>query len=360
MKNTLYIFVLILSYTSGYSQNEIELKTVPFDVQYQNFYIENVFDDRPVKHLGIVKDIFGNEFSFQLKDGASVAIKKFMDVVLDKTDDKIPITIRIKALEIKQVQTSLDEVTARVHIRLVFFSKDGQTEGELFNISHNEDQNFSLSNSTEIVETHEKRIRSALEYCMQSFVNNPSVVAKGIISKKNENSTLHFSKSRSLLETNVPLNRWFNMITYKRTLDKHHNGWEVGYTGFADSDNDYIIPFEISYGQSRAKTDKVRERGYSSIDTYALGSGFNGLIKIIPGVYIDIGLNIPIGIEVLRDLEQKKSHHFLIGVGASQGVKIIPWKEFGIVIGVGIFQQLQTSKVYKRNFGFELELGINF
>ncbi|QYJ68397.1 hypothetical protein [Flavobacterium litorale] len=361
MKNILFIVVLLLmSYSAVFSQTNIELKTVPFEIQHQNFYIESVFDDRPVQHLGIVKDISGNESKFQLKDGASVAIKKFMDVALDKSDERIPITIRIKALEIKQVQTSIDEITARIYIRLAFFSEEGLTEGELFNISHNEDQNFSLSNSTEIVETHEKRIRAALEYCMQSFVNNPNVVTKGIISKKNENSTLHFSKSRSLLQTNVPLNRWFNLLIFKKTSDKHHNGWEVGYTGFTDSDSNFIIPFEISYGQSRAKTDRVRERGYSSIDTYAFGSGFSGLIKIIPRVYVDIGLNIPIGMEVLRDLEHKKSHNFLIGVGASQGVKIIPWKEFGIVIGAGISQQLQTSKVYKRNFGFELELGINF
>lgn len=360
MKNILSVLVLLLSCTTSFSQTSIDLKTVPFEIQHQNFYIERVFDDRQVQHLGVVKDISGNELNFQLKEGASVAVKKFMDIVLPKTNDRIPITIRIKALEIQQVQTSLNEVTARVYIRLAFFNKEGLTEGELFNISHNEDQNFQLSNSTEIVETHEKRIRSALEYCIQSFVNNPSAVAKGVSSEKNKNGTLHLSKSSSSLETNVPLSRWLNLLTFKKTFDKYHNGWEVGYTGFADSDNHFIIPFKISYGQSRAKTDKVRERGYSSIDTYALGGGFNGIIKMTPGVYIDIGLNIPIGIEVLRDLEQKKSHNFLIGVGARQGVKIIPWKEFGIVIGAGIFQQIQTSKVYKRNFGFELELGINF
>ncbi len=360
MKNLPSILVLFLGYSAIFSQTNIELKTVPFEIQYQNFYIENVFDDRPVKHLGIVKDISGNELNFQLKDGASVAIKKFMDVVLDKSDERIPITIRIKALEIKQVQTSIDEITARVYIRLAFFSEDGLTKGELFNISHNEDQNFSLFNSTEIVETHEKRIRSALEYCIQSFVNTPSVIAKGITMGNTENTKLHFTKSRSSIGTNVPLSRWFNLLTFKKTLDKHHHGWEVGYTGFADSDKDFIIPFEISYGQYRVKTDLVKERGYSSIDTYAFGGGFNGLFKMIPGVYINIGLNIPIGIEVLRDLEYKKLHNFLVGIGANQGIKIIPWKEFGIVIGAVIFQQLQTSKVYKRNFGFEFELGINF
>lgn len=352
--------MLLLSCSTVFSQTNIELRTVPFEIQHQNFYIESVFDDRPVKHLGIVKDISGNELSFRLKDGASVAIKKFMDVVLEKSEEKMPITIRIKTLEIKQVQTSIDEITARVYIRLAFFNEDVLTEGELFNINHNEDQNFSLSNSKEIVETHEKRIRSALEYCLQSFVNAPNVIAKGITIGNTENTKLHFSKSRSSMETNVPLGRWFNLLTFKRTWGKHHHGWEVGYTGFADSDKNFIVPFEISYGQSSAKTDLLRERGYSSIDTYALGGGFNGLIKMTPGIYVDVGLHIPMGIEVLRDLEHKKSHNFLVGIGANQGVKIIPWEEFGIVIGAGIFQQLQTSKVYKRNFGFELELGINF
>jgi hypothetical protein len=150
------------------------------------------------------------------------------------------------------------------------------------------------------------------------------------------------------------------MLTYKRLSDKYNEGWNVAYTGFSDHEKDLIIPFVLSYGQSRAKSNIVQERGYSSVDSYAFGFGFNGFLKISHGFYLDIGVNVPIGMEVLRDLQEKKSNNFLIGLGASQGVKIIPWKDFGIVIGAGIFQRWQTSKVINRNFGFQLELGFNF
>jgi hypothetical protein len=104
----------------------------------------------------------------------------------------------------------------------------------------------------------------------------------------------------------------------------------------------------------------VQKRGYSSVNSYALGFGLNGYAKIAAGIYLDLGLNVPIGLEVLRDLENKKSSNFLIGLSAHQGVKIIPWKDFGITIGAGLFQRFQTSKIINRNFGFELEVGINF
>ncbi len=359
MKNIQSILVLLLSCTIGFSQTTIGLKTVPLEIQGQKFYIEKVFDDRQEQHLGVVKDRSGKQLNLQLEDGASVAVKKFMDVALYKMNDRVPIHIRIKALEIQQVQTSIDEITARVYIKLSFFSKGGLSEGELFSIGHYEDQVFPLSNSTKIYETHEKRIRAALEYCIRGFINSQNTDTDSTL-EKNKGSTVDFSTGKSLLEPYAPLGKWFNLVTFKRVFDKNNEGWEISYIGFADSEKDFIVPFEISYSQFRAKSDIVRNRGYSSVNSFAFGLGFNGYIKIIPGVYADIGLNIPIGMEVLRDLENKKSNNFLIGIGANQGIKIIPWEEFGIVIGAGIFQLLQTSKVYKRNFGFELELGINF
>lgn len=341
MKSTKYLLVFFLSCVTGFSQEDIELKAIPFIIQNQDIYIEKVFDDRPEQSLGVVKNISGKKANLKLKDGASTAIKKFMDVSLTIADNRTPIYIRIKALEIQQVQTSIDKMTARVHIRLSFFSKIGSTEGELFSINHYEDEILPLSNLTEIYESHEKRIRAALEYCILSFINKPDL-------------------DTPVLETKSSLGKWFNLLTFKKIFNKHSEGWEVGYTGFANSEKDFIIPFEMSYGQLKAKSNLARDNGYSSVDSYVLGGGFNGYVKITSGVYVNLGVNVPIGVEVLRDLENKKSHNFLVGVGANQGLKIIPWKDFGIVIGAGLFQQVQTSKIMKRNFGFELELGINF
>lgn len=199
-----------------------------------------------------------------------------------------------------------------------------------------------------------------MEYCLRSFIDAQKENTTNNLTKDEMLDEASSTKKAAPFESYVPLGKWFNMLTFKRMTDRYNEGWNVAYTGFSDHDKDLIIPFVIGYGQSRATSDIVQERGYSSVDSYSFGFGLHGYIKITPGFYVDLGLNVPIRMEVLRDLEEKKATNFLIGLRANQGVKIIPWKDFGIVVGAGIFQRWQTSKVINRNFGFQLELGINF
>jgi hypothetical protein len=280
-----------------------------------------------------------------------------MDTTLPNTNDRIPITIRINNLKIEQAQTSIEERTARVYIELSFYTESGE---ELYKVVHYEDQVFPLSDLTEINETHEQRVRAALEYCLWSFINHQKANTPNNLIENRNMDKPNYALEESSFPTYAPLGKWFNMLTFTKITDKYNEGWNVSYTGFSDNEKDLIIPFVIGYGQSKAKSDIVQERGYSAVDSYAFGFGFNGFIEIIPGLYADLGLNIPVGMEVLGDLADKRSTNFLIGLGSHQGVKIIPWKDFGIVVGVGLFQRWQTSKIEKRNFGFELELGINF
>ena len=351
MKKIIAVLVAFFSVTFCFSQTTISLKRIPFEIKNQNFYIENVVDKRQDKLLGEIEDNSGKKETLSFLGGTEVTIKKFMDIVLPATSDKTPIHISINNLKIEQVQTSIDQRTARVYIALHFYAESGE---ELYKIAHYEDQVFPESDVIEIYETHEKRIRAALEYCLWSFIN---------AQKSNTDintGTVNFMPDVATYKAYSPLGKWFNMLTYKRLADRYNEGWNVAYTAFSDHEKELIIPFVINYGQSRAKSNIVQERGYNSVDSYAFGFGFNGFLKISPGFYLDIGINVPIGMEVLRDLQEKKSNSFLIGLGANQGVKLIPWKDFGIVIGAGIFQRWQTSKVINKNFGFQLELGINF
>jgi len=354
MKKITNILAVFFSCAICFSQTTIDLKKVSFEIKNQNFYIDKVIDDRQELHLGVIEDNSNNKVKLYFENGTATTIQNFMDVALAKTGNTIPIILRLKNLKIEQVQTSIDERTARVYIALHFYTKSGE---ELYKVAHYEDQIFPESKLTETYETHEKRVRAALEYCLRSFINaQKSNATNNLISKDKAGA----SKNSTIFDTYIPLGKWFNMVTYKRVTDKYNEGWNVAYTGFSDHEKEFIIPFVIGYSQSRAKSNIVQERGYSSVDSYAFGFGFNGFLKISPGFYLDIGINVPIGLEVLRDLQEKKSNNFLIGLGANQGVKIIPWKDFGIVIGAGIFQRWQTSKVINRNFGFQLELGINF
>jgi len=352
MKQITTILFSIFSCIFCFSQTVIDLKTAPFEIKNQNFYVGNVFDDRQENYLGVIE---GDKLHFE--KGTDTTIKKFMDTILPNTNDRTPITIRINNLKIEQAQTSIKERTARVYIELSFHAENGE---ELYKVVHYENRVFPLSDLTEINETHERRVRAALEYCLWSFINYQKANTLNNLSKNRHTDKVDSTLGKSNFQTYAPLGKWFNMLTFTKITDKYNEGWNVAYTGFLDSESDFIIPFTVAYGQSIGKTDLVRERGYRSVNAYALGFGFNGFIKIIPGLYADLGLNVPVGMEVLGDLADRRSTNFLIGLGSHQGVKIIPWKDFGIVIGAGFFQRWQTSKIEKRNVGFELELGINF
>ncbi|WP_052158224.1 hypothetical protein [Lacinutrix jangbogonensis] len=357
MKEFISILFLFFSCSSSFSQTTIDLKIVPFEITNQNFYINNVIDNRQELHLGVIEDNFNKKVKLSLKHGTAKTIKHFMDAALPKTGESAPITLSVNHLKIEEAQTSIDKRTARVYVECSFYSENGEV---LYKVDHYETEVFPVSSLTEIYETHEKRIRAALEYCLWRFIDSQRKNTTPNLLKDRLLNNATSTEEVSVFETYKPLGKWFNMLTFKRVYDKYNEGWNISYTGFSDHEKDLIIPFIIGYSQSRSKSDIVQERGYSSVDSYALGFGFNGFIKITPGFYVDIGLNAPIGLEVLRDLEDKKSTHFLIGLSANQGVKIIPWKAFGIVIGAGIFQRWQNSEIINRNFGFQLELGLNF
>jgi len=353
MKAFITLLLTIFSSTLCFSQETIDLKVVPFEILNQNFYIDQVFDVRQDIHLGVIKNSSDEKVKLYFQDSTSTTIMKFISNALPKTTNKIPIDLKITNLVVEEAQTSIEHMTARVYIELYFYAKSGE---ELYKIAHYEKKLFPLSDLTEIRETHEQRIRASLENCLRSFIANKNAENPANTNLIKDN----ISSDESILKAFVPLGKWFNLLTFRRVIDRTNEGWQIAYTGFSDSNIDLIIPFEIAFSQFRAKPDVLENRGYSSIDSYVLGFGFNGYIKMIPGFYIDLGINAPIGMEVLRDLTNKRSNNLLIGLGASQGVKIIPWEDFGIVIGAGLFQRLQTSKIVTRNFGFELEIGFNF
>ncbi|MBW1299009.1 hypothetical protein [Aquimarina litoralis] len=168
------------------------------------------------------------------------------------------------------------------------------------------------------------------------------------------------SFSQETIEDETAKEIWYDIFNFRKLYSNNYIGWKASYIGFTDSDDDFIIPLEISFGQTKAKPHILARKGYKVADAYNISPGFNGLLKIHPGVYLELGLNVPIGIEKLVNLEDQKSHRFLVGLSANQGIKIIPWKNYGIVMGISVFQNVQTSRVYKTNFGFGLELGVNF
>lgn len=360
MKCIWYISIFFLS-SVVLSQENIALKTIPFHTENSSIYIEQVFDIRKEKNLGLGTNRFGEKVIFQLHPNAPTAILDFMKTSFLHAKDAKPIYIKVEDLEIQQSQSSINHITTRVYINLVFYEKENDKLQELFGVQHYEDETFLISDKSKIFETYEKRIRAALEYCTLSFMNSYKKRSKSESTPGNIQTNVEdvfFEKSE--LKHAERLGKWYNMLTYRKIYSKHKEGWKISYIGFADSDKDFIMPFVISYDRYSIKRSSLLSKGYTSVDAFSIGGGFDGYLKIVPGLYVNISLEVPLGLEIAKKTEGKKQHNFLIGIGSRQGIKIIPWKDYGIVIGAGIFQQIQTSKVYTKNFGFELELGLNF
>ena len=66
------------------------------------------------------------------------------------------------------------------------------------------------------------------------------------------------------------------------------------------------------------------------------------------------------GNERLIDLDLNRKERFLIGTSPSQSLYFIPDNKYGIVVGLGLYEKLLTSKVYPFDIGIIASVGVKF
>ena len=76
--------------------------------------------------------------------------------------------------------------------------------------------------------------------------------------------------------------------------------------------------------------------------------------------FLNLGVQFHYGQEELQDFSGNQINRTIFGISPSQGVYFIPKSNFGLTVGVSVFERLLSSKVYKNDFGVKLELGIKF
>ena len=356
-KCLLSVVVLLLISAEAFPQKYITLNVESFEPSGQAIYIQEVIDKRSQQTLGRVKDEEGGRVEIKLKGGAPAAVQGFMDASFPQKEGSSPVVIHVEALEIQESKTNIIDRIIRVHTTLAFLAPQPSGElKEVYRIQHNEDDVYALPNKKEVFSEHEKRVRAALEYCMHSFLANYEPAPT-------DASVQHFAEDpEATTEFNKDLGNWYHMATFKHIMQSDiHEGWAISYTGFLDKDKGFIMPYEISFSQLEVISEEASERGYNFVGLDVIGLGLYRYIKVIPGVYGALGVNVPLGLESLRDIDgDGRSTRFVIGIAAVQGIRIIPWKNFGLVLGADVFQQVQTSEIFRRDIGFELVFGFNF
>ncbi|MEO1023150.1 MAG: hypothetical protein AAFW89_11460 [Bacteroidota bacterium] len=351
--------VFLLPFISScYAQEHLSLRTLPFSPSTpEPVFVERVMDDRLIKSLGVHKNLTNNDVELFLAGGAEQSVQDFFNTSLPEKEGGIPIVISIRALNVQESVRRMNRgitSVARTHLSLVFYEMRSDSLKELYRIKHNEDAVFELGDREAIYATHEKRIRAALEYCMHSFLNTYHQVK----------ATLNDSDFRPLSQNeriDIRLGDWYNLVTLKAIRSRYLEGYGISYTGFVDNSKGLIRPYETSFEIAWARPDVAEDNGFNHVNSFVFRPELYFFYKkLFQGTYASMSANVPVGFELLEDLEGKNSVNFVIGVGASQGLRFIPWRKKGIVFGADVLQQLETSKVYRFDLGIELVLGFNF
>lgn len=358
MKYRIFLWLFVQATLSTHAQEIVSLRSIPFLTAYaKDIHVAAVTDKRVVKNLGIQRNTTADYVTLSLNGGAASAIKTFYDLTFKEDSTSTAIYLQIQELNvqasIRRMNNGITRV-ARVHVSLVFLEKRGGVMKELFRIKHNEDEVFALDDQQGLYRTHEKRIRAALEYCMHVFLNNYQRT-------KDQISLPDFEPTRENDQLEAKLGQWFNLVTMKGMQSRYFAGYGISYTGFVDNKKGLIRPYETSLEVTWARSDVAQENGYAEVNSFIFRPELYFFYKrLFKGAYATMSTNVPVGFELLEDLEGNNSFNFIIGLGASQGLRLIPWQDKGVVFGVDFFQQLETSKVYTFDLGLELVLGVNF
>ena len=321
-----------------------------------------MIDERVPTHLGWHKAPSGEKVTLTLSGGAPKALLEFYQTTLPADSTRTPICITIKALNVQASKRRMKNAIAeigRAHVDLVFSEWQGDSLVERYRIQHNEDQLFDLGDRATLFATHERRIRAALEYGLKAFDAHYTMPTLPLVPGPTE--PVHFDAGFPNPKFERQLGNWINLVAFKVLSSTYHQGWALSYTGFVDSDRKFIAPYEISVEAYTVRPNIALSRGYYGVSSFVSRPELYFLYKkIFPGLYVSMSLNVPVGVEFLEDLDRRNSANFVIGVGASQGIRIVPWQKYGVVLGVDFFQEFQTSKVYRADIGVEFVIGVNF
>lgn len=360
MSRVLTILLLLVCTSRGSTQEIVTLRAVPLQEPY-TWRVDTVVDHRQDQSLGKVPGYLGEEVSLALYSGASEAVTAFYRGIMTTDSTARPIQVTIKAMHVqvsrRRMNDGIAEV-ARAHVHLSFAIKVDSSWVVVYDIKHNEDDVYEVGDVQGPYRTHERRLRAALEYCLLRYVDS---IEQG----QDSNTRLVTDSPPSITVVNptlpAHLAQWINMITIKGMRSRYFEGYALSYTGFADSERGLIRPYEASLEVTWARRDIATESGYSDINAFVLRPELYFFYKrLFPGVYASLSANVPVGFELWEDLEGDRGINPVVGAGASQGLRLIPWQDRGIVLGIDFFQQVETSKLYRFDLGMEVAVGINF
>jgi len=207
------------------------------------------------------------------------------------------------------------------------------------------------------------------ERTINSFAEKNEIRSYQIYNKSDSTSNLPDSRK---LERNKPVivdtsvyvkseSKWINLITFSPKYGIHATGWSAQYYGYLLKSNaGWIIPCVFSFESFNIDPDYFDQSGYQAGKLNYWMAGICPFKKLNDYFYANLGLQLLMGNEQLVDFNNYESTNFVFGIVPTQGIYFIPQSSFGITFGLGLYEKLLTSEIYKNDVGIKFEIGIKF
>lgn len=155
--------------------------------------------------------------------------------------------------------------------------------------------------------------------------------------------------------------KWVNMITYRQSIGLIENAYNLSYYGYMVTKDEWTFPISLRLTGAENFNEKAMKSGFSSWSQHLTDLGMSGFRKIKGNEYVSLGLHLPLGYEKYRLTGSPDKHvRLLIGLSAEERLMYISPNKSGLVMSVGFYQLMMTSKRYSFDAGFSLEVGMKF
>ncbi len=367
MRTTLILVFLFGIQHLLFAQNEfIELKAEPANFQAKGFYIQKVEDGRINRdNIGFVqKGAFNRKVTADLRNGVESAIFNYLKTSVSQDTAATPIIMRIVHLNISERTNAFSEY-GRAEIAVEFYKNENGNQGKVY-----EAEAFIDKPAMDVTKGHEKRIREVLLMCLEKF--NNSGWENAVPVQNQELPVVENVVAANTLPKQEPVvssygmqqaPRWNSLLTFNKTLGVNADGWALTYYGYTNSEKSkWIIPWVISIENYTVDPTYFSQWGYSQAQFSYYMPGISAFNKLNEkgNLMANFTFMIPVGSEKLTDYSGRESTHFVIGLAPTQGIYFVPESNFGITFGIGVYEKLMTSKVYKSDIGIKFEFGLKF
>lgn len=155
--------------------------------------------------------------------------------------------------------------------------------------------------------------------------------------------------------------KWVNMVTYRQSIGLIENAYNLSYYGYMVTKDEWTFPISLRLTGAENYNEKAMNTGFSSWSQHVTDLGMSGFRNIKGNQYISLGVHLPLGYEKYRLTGSPDRHtRLLIGASTEERLMYISPNKSGLVMSVGFYQLMMTSKRYTFDAGFSLEVGIKF